>query len=59
MTPEFARTIQFAQRANIERYRELLRTDVTDEARKFLETRLAEEQATLQQMAAGPSVDAA
>ena len=59
MTPEFARTIQFAHRANIERYRKLLRTDLTDEERKFLETRLAEEQATLRQMTAGPSVDAA
>ena len=40
-----------AHKANIERYRRILATYLTDGERRFLERRLAEEQAAIQQLA--------
>ena len=42
---------QFARRANVERYRKILGTYLTAEERRFVERRLTEEQAALQQLA--------
>jgi hypothetical protein len=42
---------QFAHRANIARYQNILATYLTAEERCFVERRLAEEQAALQQFA--------
>ena len=42
---------QFAHRANIARYQKILATYLTAEERRFVERRLAEEQAALQQFA--------
>jgi hypothetical protein len=47
---------QFARRANIERYRKILGTHLIAEERRFVERRLAEEQALLQKLRG--SVDA-
>jgi hypothetical protein len=44
-------TIRFAHRANIDRYRRILETQLTAEERRFLERRLAEEQAALKELA--------
>jgi hypothetical protein len=51
MTSHFETPQQFAHRANIERYRKILKTYLTTEERGFVERRLAEEQAALQQLA--------
>jgi hypothetical protein len=40
---------QFGHRANIDRYRKILGTYLSAEERRFVERRLAEEQAALQQ----------
>ncbi len=42
---------QFAHRANIAKYQRILATYLTAEERRFVERRLAEEQAALQQLA--------
>lgn len=42
---------QFAHRANIERYQKILATYLTTEERRFVESRLAEEQLALQELA--------
>ena len=42
---------RFAHRANIAKYQKILATYLTAEERRFVEHRLAEEQATLQQLA--------
>ena len=42
---------RFAHRANIARYQKILATYLTPEERRFVERRLAEEQAALQQLA--------
>jgi hypothetical protein len=41
---------QFAHRAKITRYQKILATYLTAEERRFVERRLAEEQAALQQL---------
>ena len=46
---------QFARRANIERYRKILGTHLTAEERRFVERRLAEEQALLHKLPVGAS----
>ena len=56
---DFIKAREFAHRANIDRYRRLLRTHLSDLERDFLERRLAEEQAALRQMVvAMPRMDA-
>ena len=45
-------TQSFAHQKNIERYRKLLRTYLTDNERLFVQRRLAEEQAALRQLGA-------
>jgi hypothetical protein len=45
-----AATYQFVHRANIARYQRILGTYLTTEERHFVERRLAEEQAALQQL---------
>ena len=41
-----------AHRNNIARYRKLLKTDLTDLERQFIERRLAEEQSAMEEIAA-------
>ena len=55
MTSELKATMHWVHRMNIERYRKILRTYLTAEERRFVECRLAEEQAALQQPAGGVS----
>jgi hypothetical protein len=43
--------LSFAHRANIARYRRILGTYLTAEERRFVEQRVAEEQAALDQLA--------
>jgi hypothetical protein len=47
-----AEAFQFAHRANIARYRKILATYLTDQERRFVEHRLAEEQTALQEFSA-------
>jgi hypothetical protein len=44
-------TRKFAHRTNIDRYRKILATYLTAEERSFVERRISEEQAALQQLA--------
>ena len=46
-----------AHRANLDRYRRLLRTYLTDSERQFVERRIAEERQALQQLADGNALD--
>jgi hypothetical protein len=47
-----------AHRNNIERYRRLLRTQLTDHERRWLQARLAEEKAELQRLGCGHTIAA-
>jgi hypothetical protein len=49
MASELNTNIKFGHRANIDRYKKVLATYLTDEERHFVERRLAEEQASLEQ----------
>jgi hypothetical protein len=54
---------QFAHKANMARYQKSLATYLTDEERRFIERRMAEEKAALQQLGStvaceGPSTHA-
>jgi hypothetical protein len=51
MTLRMETADQFAHRANIARYQKILATYLTAEERRFVERRLAEERAALQQLA--------
>jgi hypothetical protein len=51
MIPEVTRNTRWAHRANIERYRKILRTHLTETERQFIEKRLTEEQQALRQNA--------
>jgi hypothetical protein len=51
MTSDLATKRQFAHRANIDRYKKILETHLTNEERHFVERRLAEERASLEQLA--------
>lgn len=53
MTSDLASKRHFVQRANVEHYRKMLRTYLTDEERAFVERRIAEEEATCQKAIAG------
>ena len=44
---DYDNAVMFARRRNIERYRNLLKSYLTDHERRFVEQRLAEEQAAL------------
>jgi hypothetical protein len=50
MTLRMESADQFAHRANITRYQKILATYLTAEERRFVERRLAEERAALQQL---------
>jgi len=52
MTSDLASMRQSVQRANVEHYRKILRTYLTDEERSFVERRIAEEEAAFQKAAA-------
>ena len=41
----------FAHQSNIEKYKKILATDLTDHERRFVQRRLAEEQTALEQLA--------
>jgi hypothetical protein len=49
MTVELSVNLKFIHRANIDRYKRILATHLTGEERRFVERRLAEEQASLEQ----------
>jgi hypothetical protein len=51
MTIKMETAEQYACRANIAKYRRILGTHLTAEERRFVERRVAEEQAALQQFA--------
>lgn len=53
MTLELHTNLKFGHRANIDRYKKVLATYLTDEERHFVERRLAEEQASLEQPDSG------
>jgi hypothetical protein len=51
MASDLEAKLLWAHQANIERYRNILRSFLTAEERRFVSRRLAEEQAALQQLA--------
>jgi hypothetical protein len=51
MTSDLASTLRWAHQANIDRYEELLRTNLTDHERRFVLRRLSEEREALRQPA--------
>lgn len=53
MTWELQTDLKFIHRTNIERYKKILATYLTNEERHFVERRLAEEQASLEQSESG------
>jgi hypothetical protein len=53
MTSDLNKALRSAHRANIDRYRRLLQTHLSDNERQFVERRIAEEQQALQRLAAG------
>jgi hypothetical protein len=57
MTSELNKALQCAHRANVDRYRRLLQTHLTDSERQFLERRIAEEQLALRRLADGDALD--
>ena len=57
MTSDLATKRQFAHRANVDRYKGILETHLTNEERHFVERRLAEERASLEQLSCGGSHD--
>jgi formylmethanofuran dehydrogenase subunit E len=56
MTLELPTNLKFAHQANIDRYRKVLATYLTDEERDFVERRLTEEQASLEQPDSSPEL---
>ena len=50
MASDYEATLLWVHRANIERYRKILRAYLTAKESRFIERRLAEEQAALQQL---------
>ena len=50
-------TEQYARRQNLARYRRLLDTHLTAEERRFVERRVAEEQAALQRLSANAAFE--
>lgn len=53
MTLNMQSTMIFAHRANIERYRRLLKSRLTDHERKYVERRLGEEKKALLELGQG------
>ena len=56
MTLELLTNLKFVHRTNIARYKKILATYLTDGERHFVERRLAEEQASLEQPELRPRV---
>ncbi len=56
MTSELHTNPKFGHRANIDRYKKVLATYLTDGERHYVERRLAEEQASLEQPDRGPEL---
>jgi hypothetical protein len=57
MTSELNKALQRAHRANVDRYRLLLQTHLTDDERQFVERRIAEEKQALQRLADRNALD--
>ena len=57
MTSNLNKALRSAHRANIDRYRRLLQTHLTDDERQFVERRIAEEQQDLQRLSNGGALD--
>jgi hypothetical protein len=53
---ELSTNLKFVHRENIDRYKRILATYLTDEERHYVERRLAEEQASLKQPDSGPEL---
>ena len=51
MTSDLVSTLRWAHEANIQRYQRLLETFLTDNERRFVERRIAEEREALRQVA--------
>jgi hypothetical protein len=50
-------TEQYAHRQNLDRYRRLLATHLTAEERRFVERRMAEEQAALRRLSGSATLE--
>lgn len=57
MTSDLNKALRSAHRANIDRYRRLLQTQLTDNERRFVERRIAEEQQDLQRLSNRGALD--
>jgi hypothetical protein len=57
MTSDLNKALRSAHRANIERYRRLLQSCLTDNERSFIGRRIVEEQEALQKIDGGSAVD--
>ena len=57
MTSELNKALRSAHRANIDRYRRLLQSNLSDNEREFVERRIAEEQRALQRLADGNALN--
>ena len=57
MSSDLKTALCSAHRANIDRYRQILRTHLSDEERQFVERQIAEEEAALRRVAGGNVFD--
>jgi hypothetical protein len=57
MTSDLNKALRAAHRANIDRYRRILESYLTEHERQFVEQRIAEEQQAIQQIAGGNALD--
>jgi hypothetical protein len=57
MISDLNKALRSAHQANIDRYRWLLQTHLTEQERQFVERRIAEEQQALRQITGGNALD--
>jgi hypothetical protein len=57
MTSDLNKALRSAHRANIDRYRRLLQSNLSDDERQFVVRRIAEEQRALRRLADGNALD--
>ncbi len=56
MASDLENALRSAHQANIDRYRQLLKADLTDNERQFIERQLADEQAALRKITAADAL---
>lgn len=59
MTSDHENALRWAHRANIDRYRRILATPLTETERQFVQNRLAEEQRAMERLGRGQDAVAA